>query len=388
MRVPRDYRFDETTSANTKATMANAQGHDLTVDIVISNHNYGPFLADAIDSACAQNYSEVTVIVVDDGSTDGSRDVLSRYATIVDVVLKDNGGQASAMNAGLERCRGEAVMFLDADDTLKPDAAARVAAAFADDRSLSKVQFRMEVIDAFGRPTGWIKPAPGTPMPDGDARPAELAFPFDLPWAGCSGNAYRLDALRRIIPIPERDYPVRGADWYLVHLTTLLGRVRSLPDVCACYRLHGNNGYHPQVAELDLRYVRESISYSRVTARALSQLADELGLERPRPILSISDLSNRLISLKLQPELHVLPDDRAWRLVCDSARAAHRRFDVAWRMKVAFVGWFAAMAVAPKPVARRLAEWFVLPERRPSLAPWRSAASRLRSVSAGHPTIR
>ncbi len=50
------------------------------------------------------------------------------------MVLKENGGQASALNAGMERCEGDVVIFLDADDTLHPDAAARVAAAFAAER--------------------------------------------------------------------------------------------------------------------------------------------------------------------------------------------------------------------------------------------------------------
>ena len=49
------------------------------------------------------------------------------------MVLKENGGQASALNVGVERCHGDVVMFLDADDVLHPDAAAEVAAAFAAD---------------------------------------------------------------------------------------------------------------------------------------------------------------------------------------------------------------------------------------------------------------
>jgi glycosyltransferase involved in cell wall biosynthesis len=336
----------------------------LEVQIVISNHNYAEFLGEAIDSACNQDHPNVTVVVVDDGSTDDSRQRLRKYEGVVDVVLQENGGQASAINAGLARCRADIVMLLDADDVLKPYAATRVAAAFASDPGIAKVQFRMDVIDAQGKATGITKPQPHIPMPQGDLRSAELAFPFDLSWSGGGGNAFRANALARILPIPEHDYPRRGADWYLVHLTTLLGSVVSLPDVCASYRVHSRNGYELETPQLDLEHVRETIGYARVTSEALTRLADELGLEHPRPILSLSELSNRLVSLKLDPELHPVQSDRTWGLVANAVRAAHRRFDIAWPMKVMFVAWFAAAAAAPPPIARRLADVFMFPENR------------------------
>jgi glycosyltransferase involved in cell wall biosynthesis len=279
-------------------------------------------------------------------------------------VLKENGGQASAVNAGMERCEGEVVMFLDSDDVLHPDAAARVAAAFAGDETLAKVQFRMDVIDAEGEPTGEIKPPPHIPMPSGDMRAAELAFPFDIPWMATSANAFRLESLRRIMPVPEEEYPICGADWYLVHLATLLGRVESLEGVWASYRVHGSNRYQPQEAEIDLPHLRETIGFSRSTARELLRLAGELDLPRPERILSIADLANRMISLKLEPALHPVAGDRVGALVLDAMRAASRRSDVSAVMKALFVAWFAAMAITPRALARRLAELFVFPERR------------------------
>ncbi len=337
------------------------------VDIVISNYNYGAFVADAIDSARGQSHSNVNVVVVDDGSTDDSRERLSAYEEMVDIVLQENGGQASALNTGLARCTGDAVIFLDADDVLKPDAAALAAAAFAANPEVAKVQFRMEGIDAKGRPTGVTKPLPHIPMPNGDLRRAEVYFPFDLAWLPTSGNAFRADALRRILPIPEREYPLCGADWYLVHLMTLLGTVASLDEVGAYYRVHGGNNYEPQEQRLDLDHVRETIGYARTTARALESLADELGQERPDRILSVSDLGNRLLSRKLEPSLHPIPSDSIWKLVADGVRAASRRFDVSRPMKLLFVAWFAATAASPRSLARWLGELFMFPERRTGL---------------------
>jgi len=338
-----------------------------SVGIVINNYNYGRFLPDAIESARAQTHPEVEVTVVDDGSTDDSRQILRRYEDSVTLVLKENGGQASALNAGMEHCESDVVLFLDADDTLRPEAAARVAAAFAADAAVAKVQFRMEMIDAQGRPTGVLKPPEHLPMPRGDQRGAELAFPFDLAWLPTSANAFRVDALRTILPIPEEAFPVCGADWYVIHLMTLLGTVESLEQVCGCYRVHGGNNYEPESPSLDLAHIRETIGFARATSEALLELADELELEHPDRILSLADLGNRLVSLRLAPELHPIRADRRGRLLADSARAARRRFNVSAAMKLVFVAWFAALAISPKPLVRRLALLFFFPERRASL---------------------
>lgn len=339
---------------------------ELSVDVVVDNYNYGQYLPAAIASARAQTHPRVRVIVVDDGSSDDSRAVLEGLGDEVTVVLKENGGQASALNAGFELCEGDVVIFLDADDTLEPTAAAAAAAVFAADPEAVKVQFRTEVIDAEGKRTGRIKPAEHLPLPGGDVRAAELAYPFDLVWMATSANAFRSTALRRIMPMPEE--PFRScADWYLVHLTALLGRVVSLQQVLGCYRLHGANNYEPQNADLDLDHIRETIRYSDATAEELLELATELDLPHPRRILSLADLANRMISVRLAPESHPRPEDRAGELLRAAWGAVRRRDNVGLAMKAMFVAWFAAMAVAPRAPARRLAVLFLFPERRPGL---------------------
>lgn len=339
---------------------------ELAVDVVVDNYNYARYLPAAIASARAQTHPRVRVIVVDDGSTDESRTILDGYRDEVTVLLKENGGQASALNAGFELCEGDVVIFLDADDTLEPTAAAEAAAAFAADPETVKVQFRTEVIDAEGQRTGRVKPAEHLPLPGGDVRAAELAYPFDLVWMATSANAFRTAALRRIMPMPEGPFRT-CADWYMVHLTALLGRVVSLRQVLGCYRLHGANSYEPQAAELDLDHIRETIRYSDSTAKELLRLAAELDLPRPRRILSLADLANRMISVRLEPGNHPLREDRAGGLLKAALAAVRRRDNVGLAMKAMFVAWFAAMAVAPRALARWLAVLFLFPERRPGL---------------------
>jgi glycosyltransferase involved in cell wall biosynthesis len=339
----------------------------LRIDVVIDNHNYGRYLGAAIDSALAQR-GVGDVIVVDDGSTDESPEIIRSYGERVTGVFKENGGQASAINAGWERSRSGVVIFLDADDVLLPHAVERVARAFAATPKAVKVQFRMLVIDGSGTPTGEVMPPPHVHLPTGDLRRSELTFPFDLPWMATSGNAFAADALRRIMPIPEEEFAA-SADWYLRHVVSLLGEVVSLSDVCACYRVHGSNSYARAGTSIDLAKIRASVRFAAATQFHLLRVADEVGLQRtPRPILSVADLGNRLISKKLDPDAHPLTNDRVAQLTVDGAIAAVRRFDVRWPKKLVFIGWFAATALAPRRACGRLAAIFLFPERRPRVS--------------------
>ncbi len=342
----------------------------MLVSVIINNFNYERFLCAAIDSALGQTYDSVEVIVVDDGSTDQSRVTIDRYGDRVTAVLKPNGGQSSALNAGFAQSHGDIVIFLDADDVLLPHAAQAVVEAFNAQRNVAKVQYRMAVIDRHGRPTGEIKPPPHIPLPAGDLRRSEMNFPFDLAWLPTSGNAFSAPALRRILPIPT-DYGSVGADWYLAHVAALLGQVVSLDEVCACYRVHGHNSYELTDHILDLEHVHRTIVYAAQTEIQIERYARQLGFDvGGRTIargLSVSSVANRMISLKLDPAFHPIQKDNVWRLFRLGVIAARGRFDVKWPMQLMFVGWFLAMAVAPRSIARWLAERFLYPEKRTGL---------------------
>ena len=119
------------------------------VSIIIDNFNYARFVSSAIDSALAQSYAPVEVIVVDDGSTDNSRDVIATYGDRISTIFKLNGGHASAFNAGFRASHGSIVMFLDADDLLLPNAVEEVVREWHP--GVAKAQFVLAHIDADGR---------------------------------------------------------------------------------------------------------------------------------------------------------------------------------------------------------------------------------------------
>jgi cellulose synthase/poly-beta-1,6-N-acetylglucosamine synthase-like glycosyltransferase len=102
------------------------------VSIIVDSYNYERYVGEAIDSALNQDYPNIEVVVVDDGSTDRSRDVIRGYDDRIVAVLKPNGGQGSAYKAGFEASHGGFVIFLDADDRIYPHAATEIMKHFND----------------------------------------------------------------------------------------------------------------------------------------------------------------------------------------------------------------------------------------------------------------
>nr|VFJ66050.1 MAG: Glycosyl transferase family 2 [Candidatus Kentron sp. FM]VFJ66532.1 MAG: Glycosyl transferase family 2 [Candidatus Kentron sp. FM] len=96
-------------------------GQQPLVSIIIPCWNAEAFIGEAIESALAQTYPNVEVIVIDDGSTDGSLDVIRSYGERIRWVTGENRGGGAARNRGIELARGELVQFLDADDALSPN---------------------------------------------------------------------------------------------------------------------------------------------------------------------------------------------------------------------------------------------------------------------------
>ena len=362
----------------------------MLVSIIINNYNYDRFLRAAIDSALSQTYRPVEVIVVDDGSTDQSRVTIEHYGDQITAVLKENGGQSSALTIGFAHSHGDVVIFLDADDVLLPHAAQAVVDAFRAQPAAAKIQYRMIVIDRNGQPSMIIKPPPHIPLPSGDLRRPELDFPFDLAWLPTSGNAFSTQALHRILPIPE-DYGAVGADWYLAHVASLLGPVVSVNEVCAYYRVHAGNHYEVAAPVLDLAHVRQTLTYMDCTRRQLLHYAEQLSLpDRPAAILSVSYVANRLASFKLARDQHPFAGDSPIGLLRLALMAVARRSDVSWIMRMMFRVWFVLVIVAPRSLARSLIEVFFFPERRQRLNRWlgtlHATRKQLSGTQAAHST--
>lgn len=208
------------------------------ISIIINNYNYGRFLGQCIDSALNQTVKPYEIIVVDDGSTDESRAVLEEYVDQVRVLLKENGGQASAMNAGFAESSGDWVWFVDADDWLVPDAVEQFIAI--NDGSFTRIHFRLAVVDKRGRGRGWMPKKGRSPR---IYKPTDLLRTSEKPpFTPTSGNVFHRSLLEEIMPIPEVDFRL-CADEYLMYSAIDKQTVSFIPKRIGYYRSHGKNAF-------------------------------------------------------------------------------------------------------------------------------------------------
>jgi glycosyltransferase involved in cell wall biosynthesis len=181
------------------------------VSILITNYNYAAYVGEAIESALAQTYPHVEVVVVDDGSTDGSREIIQRYAGRIVPVFKENGGQGSAFNAGYAASSGNILCFLDADDVFFPEKVERVVDAMKRHPHVTWVKNSLTITDQRLRPLGTsFGSRARTPARTRVVRAVRAAcLEHKLRFVICSGISISRSVARRCLPI-ER---ARLAEW-------------------------------------------------------------------------------------------------------------------------------------------------------------------------------
>jgi glycosyltransferase involved in cell wall biosynthesis len=205
---------------------------DPAISVLICNYNYARYVAAAIESVLAQTRPAHRILVVDDGSTDGSRDVIAGFADRVEIHHRPNGGQIAAVNDGLAMLDGDIVMILDADDLLEPSALATIATGFA--AGVVKLHFPLALIDGDGIQLGGTIPRR---LDDGDVKARIITGDLYDSSPG-SGNAYRLGAVRMLLPLPSDPTDRHGADYFLMFGIGLLGTVRAIDVPLTKYRVH------------------------------------------------------------------------------------------------------------------------------------------------------
>jgi glycosyltransferase involved in cell wall biosynthesis len=212
------------------------------VSILISNYNYGTYLGDAIESALQQTYNKLEVVICDDGSTDGSRQILERYRSQdrrIIVVYQGNGGQSLALNAAFQKSAGDIICFLDADDVFMPDKVRRVVEAFGTAPDMGLAVNRMLMVDKNRKrlgeipllsqlAAGWLGPS------------LNICGPRVLPGLPpCSGLSLRRVIAESIFPLPSglRAY----ADTLIQVLAPRMTPIAAVQTPSSEYRVHGAN---------------------------------------------------------------------------------------------------------------------------------------------------
>jgi glycosyltransferase involved in cell wall biosynthesis len=242
----------------------------MLVSIIINNHNYASYVGAAIKSALDQEYGLLEVIVVDDGSTDDSSQVLSCFSDRTELIFKKNEGQASAFNAGYERSHGNIVIFLDADDLLAPTAAT-TAVQFMALNGFVKVHWPLWEIDHNGVRTGNL--VPRQDLARGYLREEVIEHGrIDANHSPTSGNAWARHFLDQVFPIEENG-DRHGADGVLRLLAPIYGAIERVGEPQGSYRVHSGNfsGGRGTLFCVE-RDFRRSAYYFPILARHLSKL--------------------------------------------------------------------------------------------------------------------
>jgi hypothetical protein len=212
----------------------------LPISVIIPTHNYGSFIGEAIESILVQDYppERIEIIVVDDGSTDNTREVTQKYAGAVTYLYGERKGVAAARNRGVSHAKGEIITFLDADDIWLPKRTKRVAEAFARHPDAGIVYHNFDVIDSDGKLL--YKDFAEKFYPLRNRRGPLLSDIIrGSVFCGASSFSFRKAVLREICPIPE-DIK-RGVDFYLTAVAACSVQGVHIPETLGLYRSHQEN---------------------------------------------------------------------------------------------------------------------------------------------------
>lgn len=322
------------------------------VSIIINNYNYAEFLDDAIDSALCQSYSNLEIIVVDDGSRDHSISVIDKYRDQIICLEKNNGGQASAMNYGFSICRGEFVLFLDSDDSLYSSAVSLCMQKVTEKAGkISKIQAPLEIKSKQKDLNG--KRFPYQSLRSGLLREFILKHgPASYPSPPTSGNLWSRQFLSQVFPIPESLYR-KSADAYLFTLAPLFGQFITVESPIGKYRLHARNNYWN--SELNTTKLRYEICQYKQRCLVLEKFAKRQG----------EDVDSK--KWRIKHRYYLAKIISLWKIrgsKCFPISFGHFNYavvnsNISLYKKVAWLVWFLAMVIAPHGLSRPLVRAFM-----------------------------
>jgi glycosyltransferase involved in cell wall biosynthesis len=246
------------------------------VSVLVDTYNHERFIEQALVSVIEQDFSatDMEIIVVDDGSTDRTPDIVRKFAPRARLLRKTNGGQASAFNAGIPEARGEIVAFLDGDDWWEREKLTRVSEAMAADAGVGIVGHGIVIVHR-----------------DGSQQPELLREGFRFrantlegarllrrrgSFLGTSRMTIRRELLTQIGSVPEA---IRvQADEYLSTVAAALSNVLILEPALTFYRMHEGNAF--QTREFDVERERRKQEALSVLATSLVNRIGADGIER------------------------------------------------------------------------------------------------------------
>lgn len=221
----------------------------MKTSVIIPNYNYAEFLPFAIESVLAQTENVDEIIVVDDGSTDNSKEVLAGYGDKIITVFQDNNGQASALNNGFNTSTGDIIFLLDADDLFSPEKVETIKNIYKKSPDIAWVFHTLQHKNTHAHDVE--PPLPEQPNEEAidilpiDQRQNMLNGFVDYDAPATSGLSFRRNFLQGLFPLPTAK-SVTISDHYIkfYSLSKATGMHLSLP--LGSQIIHGDNIYTQQ----------------------------------------------------------------------------------------------------------------------------------------------
>ena len=228
---------------------------------LITSYNYRKYIADAVDSALAQTAPLDEIIIVDDGSTDGSQEFIrGRYDhPKIKLITKDNGGQLSCFNEGFHLATGDVIFFLDADDVYERnyvEEALRIYSCSPD------CDFLFTGHRTFHTATGQVLDLDKAPTVSKDALDMGLSVILSLYKRTCVGAptsciSMRRELLKHVLPIPYlNDWRICADDCLNFGSSIMRGRKFFLDEPLIRYRIHDSNNFTGKTIDVCSDYQR------------------------------------------------------------------------------------------------------------------------------------
>ena len=286
--------------------------------VLIDTYNHEKFIEQAISSVLEQDFpaSDFEILVVDDGSTDRTPELVRKFSTRVIYLPKQNGGQASAFNFGIPHCRGEIVAFLDGDDWWEPNKLATVLAEFESDPEIGAVGHGLYEVDENGKRLFLNIPNRRYSCRLRDIDEARHFLELRS-FLGTSRLAIRRAVLERILPLPEN--LLVEADEFLATLAAALAGCVVLDQPLTSYRFHSGNQFQYTSSD-DRRHKRKAISLGCLAKDLPPRL---LAAGTPNEVVEFLTLPNWIDASRLRLSLG---QGWPWETVCVERAAFHHAY--------------------------------------------------------------
>jgi Glycosyl transferase family 2 len=337
------------------------QGTAMKLSIIIANYNYRDFVGAAIESALAVDWPDKEVIVVDDASTDNSRNIIEGFHGRVAAHFRPKSYQLGAHIFGFGQSTGEVIIFLDSDDLLEPEVMQEIAKVWR--AGVSKVQYRMNLIDASGTLVGSAIPQfPPKDDPEKLRRTYLRTMAYTTPPG--SGNAYSRDFVRNAFAFGAT---IPQSDAVLLTIAPILGDVLTIRKSLARYRIHdASYGGMQSLSAAKLRaFLQQDIEKARLFAAVCRQ--QQLSVPSDPLWSSLNHLQYRLASYLVEPSSHPFPEDTKSKLIYRLISSAISSSQMRARDRAMLTGWAIACALAPPHYQRNLILWRFTATSRPAV---------------------